>query len=91
MTFECAVYADKCILKVVLEQLNRPEERRCPVAKASNEVVELLCEHWEIFAPGCMWHFISDIRILCDLTASCNLRFNVNDIPAIFLELLQSS
>lgn len=38
--------------KVVLEQLNRPAERRCPVAKASNEVVELLCEHWEIFAPG---------------------------------------
>ncbi|KAH8116469.1 ELMO/CED-12 family-domain-containing protein [Phellopilus nigrolimitatus] len=38
--------------EVVLEQLNRPEERRCPVAKASNEVVELLCEHWEIFAPG---------------------------------------
>ncbi|KAI5123515.1 hypothetical protein M0805_006675 [Coniferiporia weirii] len=38
--------------KVVLEQLNRSEERRCPVAKASNEVVELLCEHWEIFAPG---------------------------------------
>ena len=39
--------------KVVLEQLNRPPERRCPVARASNEVVELLCEHWEIFAPGC--------------------------------------
>ena len=39
--------------KVVLEQLNRPPERRCPVATASNEVVELLCEHWEIFAPGC--------------------------------------
>ncbi|EIW79328.1 hypothetical protein CONPUDRAFT_59390 [Coniophora puteana RWD-64-598 SS2] len=38
--------------KVVLEQLSRPQERRCPIAKASNEVVELLSEHWAIFAPG---------------------------------------
>ncbi|KAG7094065.1 hypothetical protein E1B28_007685 [Marasmius oreades] len=38
--------------KVVLEQLSRPAERRCPIAKASNEVVELLCQHWSIFAPG---------------------------------------
>ncbi|KAF8517883.1 ELMO/CED-12 family-domain-containing protein [Hysterangium stoloniferum] len=38
--------------KVVLEQISRPVERRCPVAKASNEVVELLAEHWAIFAPG---------------------------------------
>ncbi|KAL0953838.1 hypothetical protein HGRIS_005016 [Hohenbuehelia grisea] len=38
--------------KVVLEQLSRAEERRCPIAKASNEVVELLSEHWSIFAPG---------------------------------------
>jgi engulfment/cell motility protein 1 len=38
--------------KVVLEQLSRPEERRCPIAKASNEIVELLSEHWAIFAPA---------------------------------------
>ncbi|KAF9482537.1 hypothetical protein BDN70DRAFT_874883 [Pholiota conissans] len=38
--------------KVILEQLSRPEERRCPIAKASNEVVELLSEHWAIYAPG---------------------------------------
>ncbi|KAI5999373.1 ELMO/CED-12 family-domain-containing protein [Pisolithus orientalis] len=38
--------------KVILEQLSRPEERRCPVAKASNEVVELLSQHWTIFAPA---------------------------------------
>jgi engulfment/cell motility protein 1 len=38
--------------KVVLEQAGRPVERRCPIAKASNEVVELLSEHWAIFAPG---------------------------------------
>ncbi|KAK7056406.1 hypothetical protein VNI00_002960 [Paramarasmius palmivorus] len=37
---------------IVVEQLSRPEERRCPIAKASNEVVELLSEHWAIFAPG---------------------------------------
>ncbi|KAL4078663.1 ELMO/CED-12 family-domain-containing protein [Scleroderma yunnanense] len=38
--------------KVVLEQLSRPEERRCPIAKASNEIVELLAQHWVIFAPA---------------------------------------
>lgn len=37
---------------LVLEQLSRPEERRCPLGKASNEVVELLSMHWNIFAPG---------------------------------------
>ncbi|KAJ7574456.1 ELMO/CED-12 family-domain-containing protein [Mycena floridula] len=38
--------------KLVLEQLSRPAERRCPIGRASNEVVELLAEHWSIFAPG---------------------------------------
>ncbi|KAG8220969.1 ELMO/CED-12 family-domain-containing protein [Butyriboletus roseoflavus] len=38
--------------KIVLEQLSRPEERRCPIARASNEIVELLSEHWAIFAPA---------------------------------------
>lgn len=38
--------------KIILEQLSRPPARRCPVAKASNEVVDLLSEHWAIFAPG---------------------------------------
>ncbi|THH33356.1 hypothetical protein EUX98_g842 [Antrodiella citrinella] len=38
--------------KVVQEQLSRPEERRCPIAKASNEIVDLLSEHWAIFGPG---------------------------------------
>ncbi|KAF7982566.1 hypothetical protein HWV62_27557 [Athelia sp. TMB] len=38
--------------QVVQEQLSRPEERRCPIGRTSNEMVELLCEHWNIFAPG---------------------------------------
>ncbi|KZT10174.1 uncharacterized protein LAESUDRAFT_756360 [Laetiporus sulphureus 93-53] len=38
--------------KIIQEQLSRPEERRCPIAKASNEVVDLLAEHWAIYAPG---------------------------------------
>ncbi|PCH36212.1 hypothetical protein WOLCODRAFT_140255 [Wolfiporia cocos MD-104 SS10] len=38
--------------KVVQEQLSRPAERRCPIAKASNEVTDLLTEHWSIYAPG---------------------------------------
>ncbi|KAF5387336.1 hypothetical protein D9757_005795 [Collybiopsis confluens] len=46
------VERDPDFSKVVLEQLSRPAERRCPIARASNEVVELLSEHWAIFAPG---------------------------------------
>lgn len=42
------------VLQLVLEQSSRPAEKRCPIGKASNEVVELLSEHWAIFAPGCM-------------------------------------
>ncbi|KAF7294500.1 ELMO domain-containing protein [Mycena kentingensis (nom. inval.)] len=38
--------------KIIQEQLSRPPARRCPIAKASNEVVEMLSEHWAIFAPG---------------------------------------
>ena len=45
--------------KVVQEQLSRPEERRCPIAKASNEVTDLLSEHWAIYAPGCMFTLLS--------------------------------
>ncbi|KAI0832131.1 ELMO/CED-12 family-domain-containing protein [Trametes gibbosa] len=37
---------------VVQEQLSRSEERRCPIGKASNEVTDLLAEHWSIYAPG---------------------------------------
>jgi len=39
--------------KVILEQLNRQPERRCPVAMASNEVVELLADHWSVYSLGC--------------------------------------
>ena len=38
---------------MVLEQVSHPAKRQCPVAKASNKIVELLSEHWAIFAPGC--------------------------------------
>lgn len=43
------------IAQLMLEQLSRPAEKRCPIAKASNEVVELLLNHWAAFAPGCKW------------------------------------
>ncbi len=39
--------------KLVLEQLNRHPERRCPIAVASNEVVELLCNHWNLSNLEC--------------------------------------
>ncbi|KAG6891187.1 hypothetical protein C0995_008439 [Termitomyces sp. Mi166 len=47
---EVGVLGLDCLL--VLEQLSRSTERKCSIAKASNEVVELLSEHWAIFAPG---------------------------------------
>jgi engulfment/cell motility protein 1 len=34
----------------VREQAARAEERRCPLGPASNEVVELLAEHWAVYA-----------------------------------------
>ena len=37
---------------MILEQLNRQSERRCPVAMASNEVVELLADHWSVYSAG---------------------------------------
>ncbi|KAF5350216.1 hypothetical protein D9758_007797 [Tetrapyrgos nigripes] len=46
------VQRDPDFSKVAFEQLSRPAERRCPIAKVSNEVVEILSDHWAIFAPG---------------------------------------
>ena len=67
MRIYSSIYVDICV-KIILEQLNRPEERRCPVAKVSNEIVELLCEYWEIFAPGCMLACLcSDLTIFVGL------------------------
>ncbi|KAI9275674.1 ELMO/CED-12 family-domain-containing protein [Phascolomyces articulosus] len=34
--------------KMILEQLHRQDGKRCPFAKASIEVTELLCSHWNI-------------------------------------------
>lgn len=34
--------------KIILEQINRPENRRCPFARTSMEVTDLLCEYWDI-------------------------------------------
>lgn len=47
-----AMHDPDAFSQTVLEQIGRSEERRCPIAKASNEIVELLSEHWAIFAPG---------------------------------------
>ena len=84
------------VSKIILEQLNRPEERRCPVAKVSNEIVELLCEYWEIFAPGCMHAryilnqlYLTNLSILFDFILLD--RFDVNHVPAVLPEFLQGS
>lgn len=37
---------------LMLEQQSHPLEKRCQIARASNEVVELLSEHWVLYAPG---------------------------------------
>ncbi|CAO3681127.1 unnamed protein product [Rhizopus stolonifer] len=34
--------------KLILEQIHRPEGKRCPFAKASIEVTDLLCSHWNV-------------------------------------------
>ncbi|ORY93812.1 ELMO/CED-12 family-domain-containing protein [Syncephalastrum racemosum] len=34
--------------EIILEQIHRPEPKRCPIAKASIEVTELLCSYWNI-------------------------------------------
>lgn len=34
--------------KIILEQVNRPSSRRCPWGRASLEVVEILCDHYDI-------------------------------------------
>ncbi|TKY88819.1 hypothetical protein EX895_002060 [Sporisorium graminicola] len=34
--------------KIILEQINRPEERRCMLARASIEVTSILADHWNI-------------------------------------------
>lgn len=72
------------ISQLVLEQLSRPRERRCPIAKASNEVVELLSEHWAIFAPGCtcLWS-APDLFNL-----NCITRFDIYNLSAFFLGFL---
>lgn len=44
---------------MIVEQIHRPEGKRCPFAKASIEVTELLCSHWNINS-GCML-FLFDI------------------------------
>jgi engulfment and cell motility protein 1 len=61
-----------------LEQISRPEERRCPIAKASNEIVELLSEHWAIFAPGCEYFVPSPA------TTQTLLLFNVDSTSTTF-------
>ncbi len=38
--------------KIISEQLSRPEERRCPVGRASIEVTEILVDHWNVHNPG---------------------------------------
>ena len=69
------------VQQVILEQLSRGEERRCPIAKASNEVVELLSEHWAIFAPGCML----SLDVCQQIVNVFTVRFHIHHIPAILL------
>ncbi|CUA68886.1 hypothetical protein RSOLAG22IIIB_08133 [Rhizoctonia solani] len=40
------------VSQTIVKQVSRPPSRRCPIIQASNEVVEILTEHWAIFGPG---------------------------------------
>ena len=71
----------------ILEQNSRSLERRCPIAHASNEVVEILSEHWQVFAPGC-----ECLPLLWDGSLlKANRRFDLNYLSTILSQLLQSS
>ena len=71
----------------ILEQNSRSLERRCPIGQASNEVVEVLSEHWQVFAPGCECHpLLSDVFLL-----KPNRRFDLNYLSTILPQLLQGS
>lgn len=73
--------------QAVFEQNSRPAERRCPVALASNEVVELLSDHWSIFAPGCKCYLpfpeASQLSLMIELP-----RFDIDGIPALLTRFL---
>ena len=73
--------------QVVQEQLSRPEERRCPIAKASNEVTDLLSEHWAIYAPGCAYQSFLFIAPVADTWD----RLDLDDLPALLPQLLQGA
>lgn len=73
--------------QVVQEQLSRPEERRCPIAKASNEVTDLLSEHWAIYAPGCAYQCARAVASVPDIGD----RLNLDNLPALLPQLLQGA
>lgn len=73
---------------VIQEQLSRAPERRCPIVKASNEVVDLLSEHWAIFGPGCKLIFLTYGFSLVSSLISCgSFRLDVDDLPAVLPQL----
>jgi ELMO/CED-12 family len=39
-------------VKMVLEQVHRTHERRCPFARASIEVTDLLSDYWNVTSNG---------------------------------------
>lgn len=73
----------------MLEQLSRPVEKRCPIAKASNEVVELLLDHWHAFSGACVSNSL-DYRTLLTLQFSSYRLYN-HDLPTLFLGLPESA
>lgn len=74
--------------QLVLEHNSRAPDRRCPIAKASNEVVEILSEHWNIFAPGCTCHHLPAFSWT---PTNVQTRLHLNFVPAFPAELLQGA
>lgn len=58
--------------KIILEQINRPEERRCMFARASIEVTSILADHWDI-ESGSFTASTSYLPFLLSLTKVHNL------------------
>lgn len=44
-------------MQMILEQIHRPDGRRCQFAKVSIEVTDLLCSYWNV-STGCKYTLV---------------------------------
>ncbi|KAI9323194.1 ELMO/CED-12 family-domain-containing protein [Dichotomocladium elegans] len=78
--------------KIILQQLHRPEDKRCPFAKANIEAMELLCAHWDINSGYSATSFdplLLQFDLVYTTTVQCFMRLfqdmeaTVSDFPKV--------